>query len=98
MQSGLLKSFDFNGVRLSEQRMAEGLDTVRRDMLKLILDNEGKMTGEPQLTLVRGCLEAFEVNYTQAGLKGGIRGTLVPGKESGLWNIECQIFEESANQ
>jgi hypothetical protein len=97
-QSGLLISFDFRGVRLSEQRVAEGLDTVRRDMLKFILENGGKLEGEPRLTLVRGCLEGFEIYYVQSGLKGEISGNLKPGNEPGKWDVECQIFEDSADR
>jgi hypothetical protein len=95
-QAGSLKSFEFSGVRLPEQRMAEWLDKVRQDMLRLILDNEGKLARQPQLTLVRGCLEGFEIRYKQARLRGSITGTLKAGTEPGTWDFKCELFEQSA--
>jgi hypothetical protein len=100
-QSGLVKRFTFEGVGLSEQRMAECLDTVRRDMVQLVLENEGQVTGEPRLTIVRGYLEGFEICYAQGKLKGTIKGkisaTSVRWAAAGSWDFECEISEESAN-
>src|SRR5262249_30357341 len=96
LQAGYLKSFEFAGVRHPRQRMAECLDKVRQDMLKLILDNEGKLAREPELTLVRGCLEGFKIRYVHSGRRGSISGTLKAGTESGTWDIKCELFEESA--
>ena len=97
LQAGLLKSFEFSGVRLPEQRVAEGLDRVRKDMVQFILENEGKLDGEPLFTLVRGCLEGFALCYVQGGRKGHINGTLTPGPEPGTWTVKCELIEDSAN-
>jgi hypothetical protein len=97
MQAGLLKSFDFLGIRLPEQQVAAGLDTVRGDMVKLVLEHEGNLVGEPRLTISQGVLAGFEINYVQAGLLGTIRGSLAPGTEPGTFDLKCELYEKDAN-
>jgi hypothetical protein len=91
---GKQETFEYRGVRRSEQQMAEALETIHRDMRERIEKNGGTLLKEFGPTIGGDGVKRFGFLYREGGRTGTIRGTVTPGGEAGAWDLECVLEEE----
>src|SRR5262249_30945398 len=91
---GNQETFEYRGVRRSEQQMAEALETIRRDMRELIEKNGGTLLKEFGPETGGDGVKRCGFLYREWGKTGTIRGTVKPGAEAGTWDLEFVLEEE----
>jgi hypothetical protein len=91
----ITKHLAFDEVRQGETRLAEVLASLHRDLVELIKASGAELQGEARLTLDKGVLRKFELDYRQGPVKGGVRGEVRPSEKAGGWDLVCLVWERS---
>jgi hypothetical protein len=88
-----MKWLAFQGVRQSEQRMADVLGQLQTDLLESVKASGAKVRGPIHESKEKGLLKQFEFDYQQGNTTGRVRGVVKPAQMEGCWDLECFVGE-----